>query len=123
MVSSPADRPTATELIEAVREYLERDVMPLEGRTGFHARVARNALGMIQRELDLGPGLEAECRDRLAELLGDSRKDLSLRELEGELVTAIRAGDFDERLSEVAECVRKAVDAKLAISNPEYFVE
>lgn len=123
MVNSPSDRPTAVELIEAVREYLERDVMAVEGRTGFHARVARNALGMIQRELELGAGLEGECRNRIAELLAKDPGDESLHDLEAELVRAIRAGDFDERLGEVATCVRESVDAKLKISNPDYFVE
>lgn len=123
MVNSPADRPTAIELIEAVREYLERDVMTIEGRTGFHARVARNALGMIQRELELGPVLESECRSRIAELLATDPEDASLHDLEAELVRAIRAGDFDACLDEVATCVRESVDAKLKISNPDYFVE
>lgn len=123
MVNSPSDRPTAIELIEAVREYLERDVMPVEGRTGFHARVARNALGMIQRELELGSELNAECRRQIAELLAKDPADMSLHDLEAELVKAIRSGDFDERLSEAAAYVRESVDAKLAISNPDYFVD
>src|SRR5262245_14299352 len=53
-----SDRPTAPELIEAIREWLERDVIAAtEGRVQFHARVAINALGMLERELTLGPGL------------------------------------------------------------------
>ena len=44
------DRPSAGELVAAVREYLERDVMPAtEGRVAFHARVAVNVLGMVER--------------------------------------------------------------------------
>ena len=40
------DRPTAAELVAAVHEYLERDVMTAtEGRVAFHARVAVNVLG------------------------------------------------------------------------------
>ena len=35
------DRPTAVELLEAIREFLEQDVMPtVEGRVRFHSRVA-----------------------------------------------------------------------------------
>ncbi len=49
------DRPTAAELVAAVREYLERDVMTsTEGRVAFHARVSANVLGMVERELELG---------------------------------------------------------------------
>ena len=53
------DRPTAVELLEAVREFLGQDVMPaVEGRVRFHTRVAVNALGMLERELRLGPELD-----------------------------------------------------------------
>ena len=47
------DRPTAAELVQAVREFLEHDVMTTstDKRVQFHARVAANALGMIEREL------------------------------------------------------------------------
>ena len=32
------DRPTAVELLEAIREFLEQDVMPaVEGRVQFHS--------------------------------------------------------------------------------------
>lgn len=123
MVSTPSDRPTPSELIEAVREYLERDVMTIEGRTGFHARVARNALAMIQRDLDLGSDLESQCKDQVYSLLGNASDGASLHELEAELVRAIRAGEFDDRLSDVAAYARASVAAKLRISNPDYFVE
>ena len=65
------DRPTAVELLEAIREFLEQDVMPaVEGRVQFHTRVAVNALGMLERELRLGPELAAAERARLGALLG-----------------------------------------------------
>ena len=60
------DRPTTTELVGAVREFLERDVMAVtEGRVGFHARVAANVLAMVERELALGPA-QAPRRARRA---------------------------------------------------------
>ena len=65
------DRPTAAELVQAVREFLERDVMAAtEGRVQFHTRVAVNALGMIERELTDGPAFAAAERERAAALLG-----------------------------------------------------
>src|SRR3979411_871462 len=65
------DRPTTVELLEAIREFLERDVMTsAEGRVRFHTRVAVNALGMLDRELRLGPDIDAAERQRLAALLG-----------------------------------------------------
>jgi hypothetical protein len=52
---APYGRPTATELLEAVREYLLGSVLPqTSGQLSFHARVAANALAIVARELDLG---------------------------------------------------------------------
>ena len=54
---APHGRPTASELLEAVREYLLGSVMPgTTGQLAFHARVAANALAIVARELELGPG-------------------------------------------------------------------
>jgi aminoglycoside phosphotransferase (APT) family kinase protein len=53
---APHGRPTSSELLEAVREYLTTQVMPATtGQLAFHARVAANALGIVMRELELGP--------------------------------------------------------------------
>ena len=53
---APHGRPTASELLEAVREFLTGQVMPASsGQVAFHARVAANVLGIVARELELGP--------------------------------------------------------------------
>ena len=53
---APYGRPTATELLAAVRGYLTDQVMPAtEGQLAFHARVAANVLAIVARELELGP--------------------------------------------------------------------
>lgn len=47
-------RPTARELLQAVREFLAGDVAAAtEGRLAFHARVAANAVAVVERELAL----------------------------------------------------------------------
>ncbi len=52
---APHGRPTASELLEAVREFLTGQVMPTStGQLAFHARVAANILGIVARELELG---------------------------------------------------------------------
>jgi aminoglycoside phosphotransferase (APT) family kinase protein len=52
----PYGRPTASELLDAVREYLATQVMPATtGQLSFHARVAANALAIVSRELEAGP--------------------------------------------------------------------
>jgi hypothetical protein len=112
------DRPTAAELVAAVREYLERDVMPAtEGRVAFHARVAVNVLGMVERELELGGAQDAEEHDRLVSLLG---REGTVRDLTDVLARGIRDGSIDRPWSELVETVRGTVRAKLEVANPRY---
>jgi len=112
------DRPTAAELLEAVREFLEQDVMPAtEGRTSFHTRVAVNALGIVERELLVGPAADAPVRDRLAALLDD---DADPRVLVPELARRIRDGSLVDRHDEVVSVVVDLVRAKLTVANPRY---
>jgi aminoglycoside phosphotransferase (APT) family kinase protein len=73
---APYGRPTASELVEAVREFLTDQVMPgTSGQLAFHARVAANALAIVGRELELdqlpagsatGDGLADAVAARLA---------------------------------------------------------
>ncbi len=112
------DRPSAAELLEAVREFLEQEVQPsLDGRGGFHARVAANALGIVERELVLGPSVDAPVVAGLSALLG---KDGTARELVGELASAIRDGSLDDHDDAVVAAVLDVVRAKLAVANPRY---
>src|SRR6185437_4051850 len=99
------DRPSAAELVQAVREFLENDMMAAtEGRVQFHTRVAVNALGMIERELTDGPAFVAAERARAAAILGhDSAGDRSARDLEVELAAGIRSGALDDRLGAVRD--------------------
>jgi len=67
---APYGRPTASELLEAVMEFLTGSVMPAtSGQLAFHARVAANALGIVARELELelGPARPGDdLADRVA---------------------------------------------------------
>jgi hypothetical protein len=112
------DRPTAVELLAAVREYLERDVMTTtEGRVAFHARVAVNVLGMVERELEVGPGQDVEEHARLVALLG---REGTVRELTEVLARGIRDDTLDVAWSSLIETVRGTVRAKLEVANPGY---
>lgn len=60
------DRPSIAELVGAARDFVEQQAMPkLEAHTAFHARVAANALGIVQRQLELGPAAEATASRRI----------------------------------------------------------
>lgn len=111
-MTAPHDRPTATELVEAVRSFLEADVLDATtGRVRFHTRVAINVLAVVERELELGPAQEAARAERLAALgVGSDR----------ELAEAIRSGALDDRYDEVKAAVWASVADKLAVANPTY---
>ena len=105
-------RPTSEELVEAVREFLENDVMTsTEGRIRFHTRVAVNVLGMVQREIELGPAQAAAHRARL-DALGFAD--------ETALADAIRSGEVDDRYEEIKAAVYDTVVDKLKVANPKY---
>ncbi len=100
------------ELVEAVREFLDADVLSAtEGRVRFHTRVAMNVLGIVERELALGASHAVAHAARLADLgFGD----------DGALAAAIREGALDDRWDEVKASVWEAVADKLAVANPTY---
>ncbi|MGW3363198.1 DUF6285 domain-containing protein [Streptosporangium canum] len=105
----PHDVPSAAQLVAAVRDFLQSDVLPVvEGRVRFHTRVAVNALGMVERELELGPEQAAAHADRLGGLGFSS---------DAELAAAIREG-LDG--SALVDALARAVRDKLAVANPGY---
>src|SRR5581483_11470233 len=104
--------PDAATLVEAAREYLEGDVMAAtDGRVRFHARVAANVLGMVEREIRLGPSHRRQHAAGLARL-GVSD--------EAELARAIRDGTLVGREAEVREFLHRSVRAKVEVAHPSY---
>jgi len=115
------DLPTAAELVEAVREYLEQEVHAgSEGRARYHARVAINVLAILQRELELGPAADASERARLLALLPDAGRDCSLPELNREFAVKIREGAFSDERTALVDHLRATLRDKLAIANPRH---
>ncbi len=107
--------PSAAELLEAVKEYIETKVMAsTDGPARFEARVARNVLAMVGRELGLGPAAVAAHGDRLG-ALGISD--------DAALVTAIRAGSYDQDLAEVGSFLAGGVRDQLRVANPSYLLD
>jgi hypothetical protein len=109
---SPHDVPSAAQLVESVREWLQNDVLTsTTGRVQFHSRVAINVLAMVERELTMGSRQETDHAARLAELGVASQ---------AELASAIRTGALDDRIDEVVAAVRASVVDKLSVANPGY---
>jgi hypothetical protein len=113
------DRPTASELLSAVADFLREEAMPAldkgEPRLGFQMRVAVNSLAILERELRLGPAADARERARLVRLLG---KQGSLGDLNRELARQLRTGERDERDGELMAHLEATIADKIAIANP-----
>ena len=114
-MTSPHDPPTAAQLTEAVREWLENQVMPnVSGAMQFHARVAVNVLAMVEREIELGGDQQQRHASGLAQLGCVDDADLARR---------IRGGELDvdgEVRVDVEEFVFQSVVDKLRVANPKY---
>ncbi len=105
-------RPSAAQLIDAVRGYLLGDVSDAtDGRTRFHALVAANTLSIVGRELMLIDRIAERQRQRLDGLGFASERAL---------VEAIRSGELDDRLPEVTEVVQASVIDRLSVNNPKW---
>jgi hypothetical protein len=95
------DRPTPQELAEAVREFLESEILPTldDHRLKFRTLVAINGLGIAEREL---------------------AETTPAREEGWELARRIRAGDPPEN---TVALLKEQVAAKLRVSNPRYLAK
>jgi hypothetical protein len=121
------DRPHAAELAQAVREFIETEVLPEidDPRLRFRTLVAANGLGILEREIALGAQLVRREVSSLTRLLGraDPLPDdpLDLRRLAGdlnrELVRRIRAGDIPDGTP--AHLMATVAD-KLRVASPRY---
>ena len=125
------DRPSVRELLDAVRAFLEEDVVPaLEGPRQFHARVAANVLAIVGREL---AGEEASLLaewQRLARLTGGASEPpprlealrAAVRDATAALAERIRGGDADAGpfRDAVRAHVRATVEDKLRVANPRF---
>ena len=90
------DRPTPQELAEAVREFLQVEILPIidDHRLKFRTLVAINGLGIAERELwTLGEPADADW----------------------ELARRIRSGDVPEN---AVALLKEQVAQKLRVSNP-----
>jgi hypothetical protein len=121
------DRPNAAELAQAVREFIETEVLPGidDPRLRFRMLVAANGLGILEREIGTGAPLvrrEVESLARLlnhADPLPDDLEELRRRagDLNRELALRVRGGDTPE--GTLAHCLATVAD-KLRVASPRY---
>ena len=117
------DRPTSPELIDAVKLFLEKDLLPTltDARMRFQTLIAVHALAMTQRErVGEEERLRAEWK-----LLGGTGEVPAMPGLENDvwwlelgLCQAISDGDFDDSEESLHAILRTLTANKLAVANP-----
>jgi Domain of unknown function (DUF6285) len=116
------DRPGAAELAEAVREFLQTEVLPAvqDARLRFRLLVAANALTIAQRDLEIGEGLLGEEIAALQALVGPApggnRAEQRLF-LNRELARRVRRGEVPQG---TLEALRRIAELKLRTASPRY---
>jgi hypothetical protein len=114
----PLNQPSATELMDAIREHLDEQLRPkLSGKEAYDIRVASNLLAILKRELELGPGAAARAQTRLTKLL---ELESGLEELNTALSDRIRKRELDSSSDDLLAHLRQTALDKLSIDNPRY---
>jgi hypothetical protein len=113
--------PTAAELARSVAQWLNEVRPQLDSRNAYLARVAINALGVIDRELTQSDETESAITPRLSTLLmQESGDDRDYASLTRELCAALRNGHLDINTQGLLAILRDDTLAKLSIDQPNY---
>jgi hypothetical protein len=122
------DRPTISELLQAVVHLLDEELVPnLTGSRQFYGRVAANVLRTVMRELEYDDEQFTAEWERLDALLPPTERPATraglreaIRRRTAELCQRIRQGDADTApyRDQVLAHVRETVREKLLVSNP-----
>ena len=112
-------RPTAPELVAAVRGFLEQEVASeLTGARAFNLRIAVNVLAIVERELAAKDD-SAAATARLGALLG-ADPGLGREALEEQLVAALQSGALGLASPGLLTHLRADAVRQLGIDNPRY---
>lgn len=133
------DRPNAAELVEAVRSFLEGELLPglTDARLKFQTLVASHVLGIVAREL---PVQEQHLSEELAALALALERPLNemnesgspvqtLQDLQKQVLSAnqelcrqIRNGIHDNPVQwmRLSQLLRPVIARKLQVNNPRF---
>jgi aminoglycoside phosphotransferase (APT) family kinase protein len=112
---APFGDPSAAALVEAVRGYLEQRMLDeRDHRQRFDARVARNALAIVGRELAGGDAIAAAHAARLSSLGFTD---------DAALAAALRCGRLDGSLGAVGAVLAESTRDQLLVANPSYLLD
>ena len=115
------DRPTASELLEAIGDLIENEMLPaLEGPLRHQLRVAGNLARILEREARLAPALEVREAELLQEVLGDRIDGRDAAALTAALAEHLER-ERDPALERRAwRALLEIVRGKLSIAKPGY---
>lgn len=123
------DRPTASELLAALADYLDNEMLPnTEGPLQYRVRVASNLVKILQREQAFGNQTLVRERTELCRLLGISPDEFApgtlvdqVEDLNQQLVTNLEERNFTDLFEKSAWAALMAITKdKLAIVRPGY---
>ncbi len=113
------EAPSSEELLGSVIGFLNQVAAPqLSGQAAFHARVAANALALIEREMAHKPAADARAQALYAALLADLTSPLEA--LNQQICAQIRDGCLSYKDPALLAALREVTLAQLAIDQPTY---
>jgi hypothetical protein len=110
-----AEQIEASALIEAVALFIGELEPELTGRRAFHAKVAKNVLAIVERELAQRPQLHEAAV--LATVVGEAG---DLDALRARLCAQLRAGEKRAQTPGLVDALLDVALAKCAVDNPRY---
>jgi hypothetical protein len=111
------DRPTLPNILATVRDFLEHGTDTSPAQLRFRAQVSAFLLGVVEREVALGPELDRQASKELAAFLD---KVASLDEMIDMFCRAARTGELDARFDAALELALALTIAKVRIVKPEH---
>lgn len=104
------DQPGIAEILLTVQEFIDEITDQLQGQDRYHALCASYLLAVAQREVALGPIVDAEEAAALSDLPDDAAL----------FAQRLRSGELDDQWEALAPRVLQHVINKVRISRPDH---
>ncbi len=113
------DRPTAAELLEAIADLLEKQVLPAtQGPLRHQVRVAGNLCRILEREACLGGAHDLRESELLREALGPGARGTDTLALTQQLADALEHSEDPALEHRAWRALVEIVRGKLAVAKP-----
>ena len=110
------DRPTSAELVEAVSEFLEKEIKTtLPNHLAFKTQIAINVLNIVKREQENKELLTKESKEILLTLLSN-QEEVNINQL----AEQIASGKLDLEDKKLQKALVEITKKKISVDNPKY---